>query len=89
LLNDARVRAGKPSLGFLNPFLYQLGYKGLNDIVSGSSIGCDGINPQTDNLIPGGSIIPYAHWNATQGWDPVTGLGTPDFEQLKALVLSF
>ena len=25
-------------------------------------------------------------FNATQGWDPVTGLGTPNFEKLRALV---
>ncbi|RDB20083.1 Tripeptidyl-peptidase sed3 [Hypsizygus marmoreus] len=28
-------------------------------------------------------------FNATQGWDPVTGLGTPDFGKLKKLVLPF
>ncbi|KAG1719137.1 peptidase S8/S53 domain-containing protein, partial [Suillus paluster] len=27
-------------------------------------------------------------FNATIGWDPVTGFGTPNFEKLKALVLS-
>jgi tripeptidyl-peptidase I len=27
-------------------------------------------------------IVPYASWNATSGWDPVTGLGTPDFGKL-------
>jgi tripeptidyl-peptidase I len=32
--------------------------------------------------------VPFASWNATQGWDPVTGLGTPNFHKLKQLVLS-
>ncbi|PSR82034.1 peptidase S8/S53 domain-containing protein [Coniella lustricola] len=27
-------------------------------------------------------------FNATPGWDPVTGLGTPDFEKLKAIYLA-
>lgn len=36
LLNDQRVRAGKPTLGFLNPVLYQLGKVGT-DPVSGNN----------------------------------------------------
>lgn len=88
LLNDARLRAGKPVLGYLNPFLYSLGVKALNDIVGGSSYGCGGIDPQTEEAVPGALVIPGAHWNATEGWDPVTGLGTPNFQKLKELVLA-
>lgn len=40
LVNDALIAAGKPSLGFLNPWLYKKGYKGLNDVVGGTSHGC-------------------------------------------------
>ena len=40
LVNDARIAAGKSPLGFLNPWLYTEGYKGLTDIVSGSAHGC-------------------------------------------------
>ncbi|KAI2786276.1 Tripeptidyl-peptidase sed4 [Penicillium oxalicum] len=87
LLNDARLRAGKGPLGFLNPFLYSLGQKGLNDITGGSSYGCGGIDPQSDQPVSGSLVIPGAHWNATEGWDPVTGLGTPDFQKLKDLVM--
>ncbi|RHZ70752.1 vesicle formation at the endoplasmic reticulum [Aspergillus turcosus] len=88
LLNDARLRAGKSTLGFLNPLLYSILQEGLTDITAGGSIGCDGVNPQTGANITGGGIIPYAHWNATAGWDPVTGLGTPNFQKLKDLVLA-
>ncbi|KAJ5594972.1 uncharacterized protein N7459_001180 [Penicillium hispanicum] len=88
LLNDARLRAGKPVLGFLNPFLYSKGYKALNDITGGGSYGCTGIDPQSGEAVNGSLVIPGAHWNATKGWDPVTGLGTPNFQDLKALVLS-
>ena len=35
LLNDARLSAGLPSLGFLNPFLYSVGFTSLNDITIG------------------------------------------------------
>jgi len=87
LLNDARFQRGLPSLGFMNPWLYSTGYHYLNDIVGGSAVGCNGINGQTSGRIVGGGIIPYATWNATVGWDPVTGLGTPDFVKLRAGVL--
>ncbi|KKK26637.1 tripeptidyl peptidase A [Aspergillus rambellii] len=88
MLNDARLKAGRPTLGFLNPLLYAINYEGFNDITAGSSVGCDGTNPQSGDKVVGGGIIPYAHWNATEGWDPVTGIGIPDFERLKAIVLS-
>lgn len=32
LLNDWRLKHGRPTLGFLNPFLYGIGRKGLIDI---------------------------------------------------------
>ncbi|EIW76535.1 hypothetical protein CONPUDRAFT_131111 [Coniophora puteana RWD-64-598 SS2] len=71
MLNDARIKAGMSTLGFLNPLLYSQGASALNDITKGSNPGCG---------TPG--------FNATKGWDPVTGLGTPDFSRLKDLVLS-
>ncbi|KAG6836128.1 hypothetical protein H0H93_011087 [Arthromyces matolae] len=70
LLNDARLAAGKPSLGFINPILYSQGAAGLNDITSGSNPGCN-----------------TSGFAAGPGWDPVTGLGTPDFLKLKAIVV--
>lgn len=88
LLNDARLRVGKSSLGFVNPLLYLIGSGALNDITGGGSVGCNGINGQTQAPIPGAGIVPYASWNATIGWDPVTGLGTPNFAKLLELVLA-
>lgn len=41
LLNDRLVAAGKPVLGFLNPFLYSTGASALNDITTGSNPGCN------------------------------------------------
>ncbi|KAF7792844.1 hypothetical protein EIP86_003945 [Pleurotus ostreatoroseus] len=72
LLNDARLRKGLPSLGFLNPLLYKIGEffpEGFNDITVGNNPGCG-----TEGF------------NATKGWDPVTGNGTPNFGKLKELV---
>ncbi|KAL0573726.1 hypothetical protein V5O48_008222 [Marasmius crinis-equi] len=39
LLNDVRLAAGRSSLGFLNPLIYQNG-AAFNDITSGSNPGC-------------------------------------------------
>jgi tripeptidyl-peptidase I len=89
LLNDARIRKGLPTLGFLNPLIYAGGYKALADITGGYAVGCNGQNTQSGGAEPPGSgIVPYARWNATAGWDPVTGYGTPDFQALKSYVLS-
>ncbi|KAI0046849.1 family S53 protease [Auriscalpium vulgare] len=69
LLNDRLIAAGKPVLGFLNPFLYSTGASALNDITSGDNPGCN-----TNGF------------TATAGWDPVTGLGTPNFAKLLTAV---
>ena len=68
LLNDARFRAGKPALGFVNPLLYGFAAGALNDITLGGSLGCAGVDLQSGVTIPGAGIIPYASWNATPGW---------------------
>ncbi|KAF2026980.1 subtilisin-like protein [Setomelanomma holmii] len=68
LVNDALIASGKGTLGWLNPWLYKKGYKGLTDITKGFSYGC---NTQG--------------FPVTEGWDPITGFGTPDFPKLLKL----
>lgn len=88
LLNDARLRSGKPAMGFLNPFIYSLGINGpLIDVTAGMEIGCTGANIRSNKAIPGARVIPYATWNGTVGWDPVTGLGMPYFEELLKIAM--
>ena len=70
LLNDARLAAGKSSLGFLNPFIYQHA-DAFNDIVSGTGEGCGA----AQHGFP-----------AAKGWDPVTGVGTPNYAKLVTAV---
>ena len=41
LVNDALIAAGKPPLGFLNPWLYSKGYEAFTDVTSGSAAGCN------------------------------------------------
>ncbi|KZT71773.1 family S53 protease [Daedalea quercina L-15889] len=68
LLNDELLAAGRPSLGFLNPWLYSTGMSALNDITTGNNYACS-------NYTTG--------FTATTGWDAVTGLGTPNYLKLK------
>jgi len=78
LLNDARFNMGKKQLGFLNPMLYQAAqaaptsFKYIN---AGNNRGTIG------------TVCEYGYgcWN---GWSPVTGLGTPVFNNLLAYVKS-
>ena len=84
LLNSARLSAGLKPLGFLNPWIYSIGRFGLNDITVGGSRGCTGTDQYSGLPTP---FVPYASWNATPGWDPVTGYGTPNFKALLPLAL--
>lgn len=79
IINALKLQSGQAPLGFLNPWLYTRAFSALNDITEGGSTGCAGIDPNNGMVVPD---VPYASWNATEGWDPVTGLGTPDFQKL-------
>ncbi|KAJ6564007.1 subtilisin-like protein [Mycena capillaripes] len=71
-VNDARIAAGKSTVGFINPALYSAAFADVyNDVTLGSNPGC------------GTQGFP-----AAPGWDPVSGLGTPNFEKLKAAFLA-
>ena len=63
LLNDRLIGAGRPVLGFLNPFLYSHGAKALHDITSGSNPGC-GTNgfPAKAGWDPVSSLPFYGRW---------------------------
>ncbi|KAJ7738963.1 subtilisin-like protein [Mycena metata] len=74
LINDQLIAAGKPVLGFLNPFLYS-NPTAFTDITIGYNQG--GFCPVTAPA-----------FNATAGWDPLTGSGTPLFPKLLAAALA-
>jgi hypothetical protein len=75
LLNEARLNAGKPAMGFLNPFLYA-NANAFTDVTKGSNkVGRDG------------STLSYG-FNCSVGWDPATGLGTPKFDKLLAAAMA-
>ena len=76
LVNDARLAAGQSSLGLVAPLLYK-NAAALADVTKGCNAGC-GSSPEE------GSEIGFC---AMAGWDPVTGLGSPDYEKLKGAAL--
>ncbi|KAF8964246.1 subtilisin-like protein [Flammula alnicola] len=72
LVNDARLHVGKRPVGFLNPLLYSAKFKSAFNDIT--SGGNQGCGT------PG--------FTATKGWDPVTGVGTPNLTKLIPLALS-
>jgi len=77
LANDARISNGKQSLGLLNNALYQLqssNQGAFNDITSGENNCCAESGGQP-------TCCQYGFY-AAAGWDPMTGLGSPHFDQL-------
>jgi len=80
LLNDLRFNNGKSSLGFLNPLIYQIAASDSTaffDVTVGNNFnsGCC----QSGKL---------SGFECAKGWDPVTGVGTPNYEELAKLVLT-
>ena len=69
LVNAARVAAGKPTLGWINPALYALSSQFVNDITVGD-------NKCTSSYDDNGLICCAQGFKTAVGWDPVTGLGS-------------
>eukprot|EP01105_Mastigella_eilhardi_P002488 TRINITY_DN130_c0_g1_i2.p1 TRINITY_DN130_c0_g1~~TRINITY_DN130_c0_g1_i2.p1 ORF type:complete len:592 (-),score=153.93 TRINITY_DN130_c0_g1_i2:45-1784(-) len=83
LVNGMRLAAGKKTLGFLNPTLYTLAKshpEAFNDVKDGEN-NCAAGNPRTAHCCEYG-------FTATGGWDPLTGLGSINFNKLAPLLLA-
>ncbi|KAJ9453699.1 Physarolisin [Diplonema papillatum] len=77
LFNDMRFYSGRPPLGFVTPALYAAYARNVgafNDITAGETTGCPACN---------------AAFEATTGWDPTSGLGTPNYWLLLAELMAF
>jgi len=77
LLNDWRLNNKKSPLGFINPVLYKMAAanpKAFNDVIYG------------DNRCTRYSTCCQYGYGATKGWDPSTGLGSPNFPEMLAYV---
>ncbi|KIM92450.1 hypothetical protein PILCRDRAFT_123424, partial [Piloderma croceum F 1598] len=66
LVNDARLFAGKKPIGFINPTIYSPSFTHAFHDIK------NGTNQGCGTT----------GFKATKGWDPVTGLGTPDFPKM-------
>lgn len=75
-LNAARLSKGQSTMGHISPWLYTKAANAAGafyDVTTGSN--------SADGQSKGGV------WYATKGWDPVTGLGTPNYKVLEQLAL--
>ncbi|KAJ7367301.1 subtilisin-like protein [Mycena albidolilacea] len=72
MINDARLAIHKKPIGFINPAIYSPLFQGA-------------FNDVTSGNNPGCGKQGFP---AAKGWDPVTGLGTPNFPKLLALWLA-
>ncbi|KAF9222477.1 subtilisin-like protein [Gyrodon lividus] len=66
MINDARLAQGKSTIGFINPSIYSGNFS-------------SGFNDIRNGTNPGCGTEGF---NAAVGWDPVTGLGTPNLPKL-------
>jgi len=85
LVNGQRIAKGKSPVGFLNPALYAMGnstnYNNyFNDVTSGVNNCCAGDASSA-------TCCQYG-FEATAGWDPTTGLGSPKFAAWSKYLLS-
>ncbi|KAF8158458.1 subtilisin-like protein [Crassisporium funariophilum] len=71
LVNDARLAIGKRPVGFLNPMIYSPLFAGAFN----------------DITMGGNQGCGTPGFTATKGWDPVTGVGTPNLTKLLILAL--
>ena len=71
-VNDARIAKGKGPVGWINPALY-------------SHLFATAFNDIKNGTNPGCGTEGFP---AARGWDPVTGLGTPNFKSLLARFMS-
>jgi len=69
MVNDARIEQGKSTLGFINPLIYSTKFAA-------------GFHDITNGTNPGCGTPGFS---TSRGWDPVTGLGTPNFPVLLGL----
>ncbi|KAI9451656.1 subtilisin-like protein [Russula earlei] len=66
LINDARIAHDKGPIGFINPLIYDKRFS-------------DAFNDITSGSNPGCNTPGFP---AAKGWDPVTGVGTPNLKKL-------
>jgi tripeptidyl-peptidase-1 len=74
LLNEARLAAKKPPMGYMNPWIYAHP-EAFTDVTLGTNAIGRGTGP-----------LPFG-FPCTKGWDPATGMGTPIFGKMLAAAM--
>jgi len=77
LINNARLNMKKPPLGFVTPALYSMSSDVFNDITVG-----------LNNCCATAAVCCEYGFYAGAGWDPTTGLGSVNFQNLLAAFTS-
>lgn len=80
LVNAERLKRGMSTMGWINPFLYQYASEFAFDITSGYNK-CTALFITTSGVVT--STCCKEGFNATKGWDPVTGLGSVNYEKFR------
>lgn len=86
-LNYYQKQRGKPALGFINPLLYKMASetpKAFNDVIEGNTQCSDAICCYNEKYC----CTKDFGFQATKGWDPVGGLGTPNVRTMLAYLAS-
>lgn len=81
LVNAERLNRGMSTMGWINPFLYQYSSEFVFDITTG-------YNKCTAVTFDSPQVCCKEGFNATKGWDPVTGLGSINYEKFLSAALS-
>ena len=80
LVNAERLNRGMSTMGWINPFLYQYSSEFVFDITSGYN--------KCSEMYDNTHVCCKEGFNATKGWDPVTGLGSINYENFLSAALS-
>ncbi|KAH9886516.1 Tripeptidyl-peptidase SED1 [Xylariomycetidae sp. FL2044] len=82
LVNDERLRAGKGTLGFVNPALYYYAHAHYAHYAHDDD-GAAAASPFVDDVVDGCNYdCRMQGFRAAEGWDPVTGLGTLNYRRM-------
>lgn len=83
LVNAKRIALGRSTLGFVNPALYKYASAGSSPIY------CNDITDGDNACTSYGLVCCDEGFYATTGYDPVTGLGSLDYEKFSTMFTSF
>ena len=83
-INSARLASGRQTLGWVNPALYAAASASVS--ASGSRADADAAPAYHDVTMGSNAHGRCVGFNATKGWDPMTGSGTPNFPVLSKLL---